>query len=101
MKNRKRYSAQEKVMLIKRHLVNKEEISQICDEQGLHPNVYYKWQREFFERGAKAFEKDEKRSFRESEQKLAKLEAKLQKKDSVLSELMEAHVDLKKSLGEL
>ncbi|MCI5065501.1 transposase, partial [bacterium] len=56
-KKRRNYSSKEKVMLLKRHLVNKEEVSSICEEHGLHPNVFYKWQREFFENGEKAFEK--------------------------------------------
>jgi hypothetical protein len=31
-------------------------ISKLCDEVGLQPTVFYRWQKEFFENGAAAFE---------------------------------------------
>jgi len=31
-------------------------ISKLCDELGLQPTVFYRWQKEFFENGAAAFE---------------------------------------------
>jgi transposase-like protein len=36
-------------------LLEKEPISKLCDEVGLQPTVFYRWQKEFFENGA-AFE---------------------------------------------
>jgi transposase-like protein len=32
-------------------------ISDLCDELGLQPTVFYRWQKEFFENGAAAFSK--------------------------------------------
>jgi len=66
--------------------------------------VFYRWQKEFFDNGAAAFEKVSKgRRERESReaQRVAALEAKPATKSEVLSELMEEHVKLKKELGEL
>ncbi len=53
--------------------------------------------------GHRAFDNDRKSKAAESakDQKIEKLEAKLQRKDSVLAELMEEHVSLKKELGEI
>jgi len=48
---------------------------------------------EFFEKGALAFEK-------KVGGQIARLEKKLTQKNEVLSELMEEHVALKKTLGE-
>jgi hypothetical protein len=56
--------------------------------------------KEFFENGAAAFRKDSDRESQQDKQRIAALEAKLEKKNEVLSELMEEHVALKKSLGE-
>ena len=42
MKPRKQYSPQEKVAILRRHLLDKEPVSQICDELKLNPNVFYK-----------------------------------------------------------
>lgn len=98
---RRRFAATDKVAILKRHLIGKEEVSSICEELKLHPNQFYEWQRLFFENGVKAFEADEKREESKLRAENLRLKEKLQKKDSVLSELMEDHVALKKSLGEI
>jgi transposase-like protein len=97
---RRRFGAAEKVAILKRHLVEKEEVSGICEDLKIHPNQFYEWQRLFFENGVKAFESDEQRAEAKLREENERLQAKLQRKDSVLSELMEEHVALKKSLGE-
>ena len=55
-KQRKQYAPEEKVAILRRHLLEKEPISKLCDEVGLQPTVFYRWQKEFFENGAAAFE---------------------------------------------
>ena len=55
-KERKHYAPEEKVAILRRHLLEKEPISQLCDEMGLQPTVFYRWQKEFFKNGAAAFE---------------------------------------------
>jgi len=54
-KQRKQYAPKEKVAIPRRHLLEKEAISKLCDEVGLQPTVFYLWQKEFFENGASAF----------------------------------------------
>jgi transposase len=55
---RKQYSGEEKVAILRRHLLDGVAVSDLCDEYGLHPNVFYRWQKGFFEGGAAAFEKE-------------------------------------------
>lgn len=101
---RKHYSSEEKVTILRRHLLEHVPVSDVCDEVGLAPTVFYRWQKEFFENGAAAFERKSKRQAKhESQQarRMESLEAKLTLKNEVLSELMEEHVKLKKELGEL
>lgn len=100
-KQRKYYSAEQKVQILKKHLVDKVAVSDLCDQYGLHPTVFYRWQKSFFEGGAAAFERRKNSEKQRLEKKLAALEQKLTTKNEVLSELMEEHVALKKSLGEL
>lgn len=100
-KQRKNYSSQEKVFIIKRHLVDHVPVSDLCDEYHLQPNVFYRWQKEFFENGFAAFEKKNVRKASTEQKRIEQLEAKIRNKNDVLSELMEAHVKLKKDLGEL
>ncbi len=100
-KQRKNYSAQEKVALLRLHLVEKQAVSDICEKRQLQPTVFYRWLKEFFENGAAAFEKGPgKKAQRREKRKMEAMEAKLRKKDEVIAELMEEHVALKKSLGE-
>ena len=103
-KQRKHYSPQAKVSILRRHLLEQVPISDLCDELGLAPTIFYRWQKEFFENGAAAFEcnsKGRKKQEGRQERKVVALEAKLVTKNEVLSELMEEHVKLKKELGEL
>ena len=56
-KQRTYYTAEEKVAILRRHLLEQEAVSKLCDELGLQPTVFYRWQKELFENGAAAFEK--------------------------------------------
>jgi transposase len=100
-RQRKHYSPEEKVAILRRHLLEKEPISKLCDELGLQPTVFYRWQKEFFENGAAAFEQKARPNDSADQERIAYLEGKIQTKDEVLAELMAEHVALKKTLGEL
>lgn len=100
-KKRYNYRSEEKVVILKRHLVDKVPVSDLCDQYNLQPTVFYRWQKEFFEHGAAAFERPQKGTKDPQTKRIENLEKKLQTKNEVLSELMEEHVKLKKNLGEL
>jgi transposase len=100
-KERKHYSGEEKVGILRRHLLDKVPISDLCDELGLQPTVFYRWQKEFFENGAAAFQGKGRSDHPAEQQRIEFLEKKIQTKDEVLAELMAEHIALKKSLGEL
>ena len=53
-KERKHYTAEEKVAILRRHLLDKVPVSDLCEELALQPTVFYRWQKEFFENGAAA-----------------------------------------------
>ncbi len=100
-KTRRQYTSREKVDILREHLIEKTPVSQVCDKHGISPTMFYQWQKVFFENGTSAFER-RRSSGRETAEgkKLAKLEAKLQRKDEVMAELLTEHIMLKKSLGE-
>lgn len=102
-KPRRHFEGTEKVAVIRRHLVDKVPVSNLCDELGIQPTQFYEWLKKFFENGHAAFENGRAAKAADSakDQKIEKLEAKLQRKDAVLAELMEEHVQLKKELGEI
>ena len=101
-KQRRHFAGTEKVAILKKHLVEKVPISNLCDEFGLHPNQVYTWLKEFFENGHAAFDNGRKSKSTEDakDRKIEQLEAKVTRKNEVMAELMEAHTELKKSLGE-
>ena len=96
---RRRFSAPEKVAILRRHLLEKVPISELCDECHLAPNLFYRWQKEFFENGAAAFERDNGTEVRHLKERNEALQTKLGHKDEVIAEIMESHVELKKKLG--
>jgi transposase-like protein len=102
-KSRRHFSAQEKAAIVKRHLVDRAAVSDLCDEFGLQPTQIYNWQKQLFENAAAAFERPGRASHQEhaKDRKIAALEAKVQQKNEVVAELLEEHVQLKKELGEL
>jgi len=51
-KERKHFTPEEKVAILRRHLVDKIPVSELCEELGLRPTVFYRWQKELFENGA-------------------------------------------------
>lgn len=53
-KQRKHYTPEEKVAIRRRHLVERVPISDLCDERGLQPTLFYRWQKDLFENGAVA-----------------------------------------------
>ena len=102
-RQRRHFTPEQKVAVLRLHLLEKKPVSDICEEQNLAVNLFYLWQKQFFDNGAAAFANTGKRQQAlqdAKDRKIAALEEKLQRKNEVLSELMEEHVQLKKELGE-
>jgi transposase-like protein len=100
-KKNRQYTADEKVAILRENLLEKTPISDVCDKHKIRPNIFYRWQKEFFEQGSIVFKskRSEETQVTRLKQQVAKLEDKLQTKNEVLSELMEEHVMLKKKIG--
>jgi transposase len=100
-KERTNHTREQKAHILRRHLVDKVPISDLCTEYGMHVATFYLWQKRMFE-GALGGDGNATRSSREKEleRKVAGLEARLAKKDAVIVEISQEYVALKKSLGE-
>ncbi len=102
-RTRKHFTAAEKMVLLRRHLVEKLPVSTVCDEAKLQPTVFYRWLKQLLENGAAALERSPGTPARpdlQAQRRIAHLEDRVRTKDAVLAELMEEHVALKKSCGE-
>lgn len=101
-RTRRHFSPEDKVTILKRHLLEGMPVSDLCEEIGLHPNQFYQWQKQFFEQGASAFTSSRRDSAQQSSKReIDRLKAKLAQKDSVIAEISQEYVQLKKELGEL
>src|SRR6516162_2073325 len=99
---RRHFSGEEKVKILRLHLLEGRSVSDLCEQYKLNPSLFYQWQRTFFENSARAFDgSGNGRSESKLEKQVEALEARLRRKHEVLSELMEEHIRLKKDLGEL
>jgi transposase-like protein len=101
-RTRRRHTPEQKAMLLRRHLVEKKPVSEVCNEAEIQPSVFYKWEKDLIEAAPSLFATRRAPS-REQEllEKIAALEAKLARKDQVIAEVSEEYVKLKKELGEL
>src|SRR5437763_17187999 len=102
-RQRRHFTPEQKVALLREHLVDKVPVSDLCEKHGLAVNNFDHWQKHFFENGSAAFTVNDKRRKADTDAKdvkIAELEAKLLRKHEVLSEVMEEYVQLKKELGE-
>jgi transposase len=99
---RKQFTPEAKLAILKEHLVDKEPVSDVCDKHDIHPNIFYRWQKELFERGVLVFtSKKNHKAASKMEREVEELKKKLANKNEVISELMEETMTLKKNLGEI
>ena len=102
-KERRKIDSNKKMELLKLHFVNKKPISEIREQHGISPAMFYKWQATIFENGDLIFNttKGNKPTSIESDLSLEnkELRQKLSAQNSVMLELMEEHVKLKKKIG--
>ena len=99
-RNRRHFTSIEKVAILRHHLIDSVPISDLCSEYDLQPTVFYHWHKQFFENGAAAFETSTAQPKESPDAaRILALEQKLLRKHETLSELLEEHIQLKKSLG--
>ena len=94
------YSADQQVAILRRHLVDRIPIADLCEEYKIDSTLFYKWQTQLFENGSTVFARSTKKTRSQHQKTIEQLQAKLKRKNEVAYELMKAHRQLKKELGE-
>jgi len=106
-RGRRHFAPPQKAEVVRRHLGGKEAASDLAEELGVQPSQILLWVKQVLDQAERAFERSgggrsaSSRAENAKDQKIARLEQKLVAKNEVMAELMEAHVLLKKELGEL
>jgi transposase len=98
---RQRFSPEKKVEILREHLKNKVPISVLCEKYGMHPNVFYRWEKELFEGGIGVFSGLLKKRNGKGHAAEQKWQAKVQQLQEVIAWLTEENMTLKKSTGEV
>jgi transposase len=102
-RTRRHFTAEQKAEAVRRHLADKVAVSDLAEELGVQPSLIHLWVKHVLDHAATVFERSggNRRGEQTKDLRISHLEAKLAKKNEVVAELMEAHVQLKKELGEL
>jgi transposase len=94
-KTRRVFNAEEKIRIVLEGLKREESIAAICRRESIHPNLYYKWSKEFLEAGKRRLTGDTVREATSSEVNDLRGENDILKQ--VVAELMLKNRMLKKS----
>ena len=95
-RTRKKYSAEAQIRIVLEDLRGEESIAELCRKEGLNPNVYYRWSKEFMEAGKKRLSGDTAREATTDEVKELRAEAAALKE--TLGEMVMENRLLKKSV---
>lgn len=93
---RKKYSAEEKIRIVLEGLRGEDSVAELCRHEGINPNVYYRWSKEFMEAGKKRLAGDTVREATSDEVKELHAEAAALKE--TLGEVVMENRVLKKSV---
>ncbi len=93
---RKHYSAEEKIRIVLEGLRGEDSIAELCRREGIPPNVYYRWSKDFLEAGKKRLSGDTTREATSDEVKGLRREATALKE--VVADLTLENRLLKKSM---
>jgi transposase len=95
-RTRKKYSAEEKIRIVLEGMRGEESIAELCRKEGLNPNVYYRWSKDFLEAGKKRLSGDSVREATSDEVKEWRAETSALKE--TLGEVVMENRLLKKSV---
>lgn len=100
MSERKRHTAEQKVMILRELLENNVPISQLSEKYNIHVNDIYNWKKKLFESAADIFTfKSEKQTTSAAEKKIEILEEKLKNREEAITYLVTETIELKKNLN--
>jgi transposase-like protein len=103
-KERKHYSPEQKVIIVRELLENNVPISQLAEKYQVHPNDIYNWKKKLFEGAKELFKStpvNQKQKTAELK-RIEKLEAKLRDRDEAIAMLLKENIEIKKSIdGEI
>jgi transposase-like protein len=104
MRERKRYTPEKKVLIVRELLENNVPISQLAEKYQVHVNDIYNWKKKLFEGAKGIFEPKvgNQKQITAEQKKIEKLQSKLKDRDEAIAMLLKENIEIKKSIdGEI
>jgi len=95
---RRKWTAEEKIRIVVEGLRGEASVAELCRREGVNPNLYYKWSKEFLEAGKARLTGDTKRQA--SSDEVSDLRRENEQLKQLVAELVLKNRVLKKSLLE-
>lgn len=83
-KKKNRYTAEEKTIILKRHLVDRFAVSGLSDQYNISPTIFFCWQKQFSGKGSIALEPKYKNKESMKDRRIKVLNQKLQNRNEVV-----------------
>lgn len=98
-RQRKHFTAEQKAAIVRQHLVDGKSVADVCDEHGLQPTVFYRWQKQALESLPALFERKGGSGLRPLEEEVQRLRKVVARKDEIIAEVTGELLDAKKNSG--
>src|SRR5258706_7014330 len=92
---RRKYNTEEKIRIVVEGLRGEASVAELCRREGINPNLYYKWSKEFLEAGKARLAGDTKRQATSDE--VSDIRRENEQLKQVVAELLLKNRALKKS----
>lgn len=96
---KKKYSSEEKIRIVLEGMRGEASIAELCRKEGINPNLYYNWSKDFLEAGKKRLQGDTAREATSSE--VGELRKENSQLKALVAEISLKNRILKKSLNGL
>ena len=98
-KPRRHLTPDQKFKIVKEQLTTKTSVSDICKKYDIVPSLFYKWQDKFLKGALENFKKTDDGPTKAELRKIDELEKKNTRMQSVITEIVQENIELKKNLG--
>jgi transposase-like protein len=98
---RRKFTAEEKVQIVLAGLHGESQVSEVCRRHGITTNQFYQWRDRLIGAAKEAFSQERRGRPKEDRRRIERLEADLARKDTVIAEITEEILKVKKGLWPL
>jgi transposase-like protein len=98
--NRRQYTAEQKVKIVKEALTTDLGVSGACRKYGISSSLYYTWQERFFAGALEGFKQSKQGPSTAEQRKLDEQARQIDRMKSVIAEITAENIDLKKNFGD-